>query len=267
MNSYCKRNSKVSFIWNSYPMSTRNAKTYNKNADFVAKLGMPVVQLLAPQPWESILDLWCGDWVHMQAIASQWAKVVWIDPSESFIESVEEKWMIGYVADAKYLWFNSEFDAVFSNAAIHRMWDIDRVMKSVSQWLLSWGRFVWEFGGEWNVKTITDSIYKSLDTLWLDWKSIHSWYFPSVDEFTKVLQKYWFKVEYCERIVRPTPLPTWLHGWLEQFAFPFTKIMKETVKKEFIKNILSDVEPLLAKNQEWITLADYVRIRFKVIKK
>ena len=34
-----------------------NPEQYAKNARFVSDLGMPVVELLAPQPGESILDL------------------------------------------------------------------------------------------------------------------------------------------------------------------------------------------------------------------
>ena len=34
---------------------------YARNARFVADLGMPVVELLEPQPGERILDLGCGD--------------------------------------------------------------------------------------------------------------------------------------------------------------------------------------------------------------
>src|SRR5258708_38476135 len=34
---------------------------YQRNAGFVAALGQPVVELLAPRPGERILDLGCGD--------------------------------------------------------------------------------------------------------------------------------------------------------------------------------------------------------------
>src|SRR3954466_302225 len=34
---------------------------YRANARFVSELGMPVVELLSPQPGERILDLGCGD--------------------------------------------------------------------------------------------------------------------------------------------------------------------------------------------------------------
>ena len=34
---------------------------YARNARFVAELGLPVVELLAPRPGERILDLGCGD--------------------------------------------------------------------------------------------------------------------------------------------------------------------------------------------------------------
>jgi hypothetical protein len=38
-----------------------NAEVHKRNARFVSDLGMPVVELLNPQPAERILDLGCGD--------------------------------------------------------------------------------------------------------------------------------------------------------------------------------------------------------------
>ena len=38
-----------------------NPDRYRNNAGFVATLGMPVVDLLAPKEGERILDLGCGD--------------------------------------------------------------------------------------------------------------------------------------------------------------------------------------------------------------
>jgi trans-aconitate methyltransferase len=40
---------------------TWDPEAYARNARFVADLGMPVVELLAPRPGERVLDLGCGD--------------------------------------------------------------------------------------------------------------------------------------------------------------------------------------------------------------
>src|SRR5258708_39291760 len=42
---------------------------YQRNAGFVAALGQPVVELLAPRPGERILDLGCGDGALTAALA------------------------------------------------------------------------------------------------------------------------------------------------------------------------------------------------------
>jgi len=54
---------------------------YARNARFVSDLGMPVVELLAPQPGERILDLGCGDGALTQKLVDMGCVVVGVDGS------------------------------------------------------------------------------------------------------------------------------------------------------------------------------------------
>ncbi|HIP61758.1 MAG TPA: methyltransferase domain-containing protein, partial [Sulfurovum sp.] len=62
-----------------------NADKYNKHADFVSVLGMPVVDLLNPQRDEKILDLGCGDGTLAIEIQRSGAGVVAVDLSEDMV--------------------------------------------------------------------------------------------------------------------------------------------------------------------------------------
>lgn len=242
--------------------TTRNQKTYNKNAWFVSKLWLPVVELLNPQSGEHILDIWCGDGKLMQEIATSWATVVWIDPSESFIHTVKKLWFEAYVWDGRYIWFENQFDAVFSNAAIHWMQDINLVLQWVKRSLKPWGRFVGEFWWAGNVKTIIDAIYTVLLEEDILAEKVHTWYFADPDEFASLLDSYWFEVQTIDYFARPTPLPNWLEGRLEQFAFSFFGMFNEEKKQELLKKVYDRVHESLYDKETGQRVADYVRLRF-----
>src|SRR5437899_1860545 len=60
---------------------TWDPNRYARNARFVSDLGMPVVELLAPQPGERILDLGCGDGALTQKLVDMGCVVVGVDGS------------------------------------------------------------------------------------------------------------------------------------------------------------------------------------------
>src|SRR5258708_38252590 len=94
---------------------------YARNARFVADLGAPVVELLAPQAGERILDLGCGDGALTVKLAEMGCDVVGVDASAPQVEAARRLGLDARVADGERLAFEAEFDAVFSNAAIHWM--------------------------------------------------------------------------------------------------------------------------------------------------
>ncbi|MFC5648584.1 hypothetical protein ACFPYJ_05480 [Paenibacillus solisilvae] len=68
------------------------------------------------------------------------------------------------------------------------------------------GRFVAEMGGKGNVQTI-DAIYETLDEKGFDLKKINNpWYFPSISEYSYILERNGFKVDYMVHFDRPTLL-------------------------------------------------------------
>jgi trans-aconitate methyltransferase len=114
------------------PSQEWNSSRYDKNARFVSDLGEPLVDLLAPQPGERILDLACGDGVLTEKIIARGAELVGVDGSADMVAAAQKRGIDARVVDAYQLNFTSEFDAVFSNAALHWMKrDPDAVIRGV----------------------------------------------------------------------------------------------------------------------------------------
>src|SRR3546814_17072970 len=67
------------------------------------------------------------------------------------VAAAQARGLNAHVADAQALDFNTQFDAVFSNAALHWMLDPEAVASGVFRALVPGGRFVGELGGEGNI--------------------------------------------------------------------------------------------------------------------
>ena len=106
-------------------------------------LGQPAFELLDAQPGERILDLGCGDGALTARIA-EISSAVGVDASPSMIDAARARGLDARIADAQRLDFIEEFDAVFTNAAMHWMPRIDDVVGGVARALRSGGRFVGE---------------------------------------------------------------------------------------------------------------------------
>ncbi len=235
--------------------------TYARNARFVSDLGAPVVELLAPRPGERILDLGCGDGVLTKKLAELGCEVVGVDASAAQVQAARRLGLDARVADGARLAFDAEFDAVFSNAAIHWMKPADDVIAGVWRALRPGGRFVGEFGGHGCVATVKRALIDALRRRGIDGEALNPWYFPTVEDYSARLARRGFAVRYIALIPRPTPLPTEINGWLETFAQSFMAPLADNDRAGFIDEVCETLRPDLCDSDgKWS--ADYVRIRF-----
>jgi trans-aconitate methyltransferase len=234
---------------------------YARNARFVSDLGMPVVELLAAQPRERVLDLGCGDGVLTAKLMAMGCEVVGVDASEAQIRGARELGVDARAMDGEHLTFANEFDAVFSNAALHWMRRPDDVIAGVHRALRSRGRFVAEMGGHRCVEKIRIALIDALNRRGLDGEGAAPWYFPTVEEYSDRLIKGGFIVKYIALIPRPTPLPGDISGWLETFAENFISKLAPVERLAFIAEVREVLRPQLCDaSGKWI--ADYTRLRF-----
>lgn len=245
--------------------TTWNPDSYAKNARFVSDLGEPVLELLAPQPSEWILDLGCGDGALTKKIAAAGSNVIGTDTSVAQLHSARARDLNVFAMDGQRLGLKLRFDAVFTNAALHWMKSSEDVVKGVAACLKAGGRFVGEFGSQGNVEKIRAALHAGLRRRGIDPWTADPWYYPSPKEYAELLTKHRFTMDYIELIPRPTKLLGDILGWLEVFAQPFTKSVGESERSGYLEDVKQTLEPALRDSEgNWI--ADYVRLRFKAIK-
>jgi trans-aconitate methyltransferase len=246
------------------PEGKWSASGYATNARFVADLGGPALALLAAARGERILDLGCGDGALTEKLVAEGATVLAVDFSPDMIQAARARGLDARVMDGQRLDFTAEFDAVFTNAALHWMPDGAAVIAGVFRALKPGGRFVGEFGGHGNVAAIVTALNAALTVRGLDAGKLRRWY-PTAERYAGMLQNGGFHVRSAVLIPRPTPLPTGIAGWLSTFADPFLADLPDLDRAALMDDVAALLAPALQTDTgEWI--ADYVRLRFAAVK-
>ncbi len=241
-----------------------NADKYKKHADFVSKLALPVIELLDPKENEKILDLGCGDGTLAVEIEKCNAQVVAVDLSESMVAKAQEKGIQAFVMSATELPFKNEFDAVFSNAVLHWIKDADTAIKKIYRSLKPKGRFIAEFGGYGNIKSLTDAMQQVFNEH-KEFGVFHNpWFFPKDTEYKQLLEDNGFSVEYIELIPRPTKIDD-ISNWLDIFANGIISHLTQEQQSLFKQEVREILKPKIYSDKDgWV--ADYVRLRLKAYK-
>lgn len=242
-----------------------NPDQYARAASFVPMLGLPVLEILNPQPGERILDLGCGDGVLTEKLAGLGCEVVGVDSSPAQVAAARARGLDARVVDGQRLPFDAEFDAVFSNAALHWMRQPDAVIAGVWRALEPGGRFVAEMGGAGNIASILAALGAVLPRHGVDPLGLPPWYFPDEEEYRQKLVAAGFVVTFIERFARPTPLPGDLEDWLETFAGSYLQAVPGAGRAQVIAELGDFLRPTLL-SDEGVWVIDYVRLRFAATK-
>jgi trans-aconitate methyltransferase len=240
-----------------------SAARYAETAHFVPTLGAPVLEMLAPSPGERILDLGCGDGMLTEKIVAAGATVIAVDAGLDMVAAARARGIDARVMDGQKLTFTGEFDAIFSNAALHWMRDQEAVLAGVRRALKPGGRLVAEMGGHNNTAAIIVALSAVLARRGLDAHRLNPWYFPSAEAYRKKLERAHFTVEEIGVVPRPTTLQTGIEAWLDTFAEDFLGPLPDRSRAGAeVADLLRPV--LMDETGTWI--ADYVRLRFRAIR-
>jgi trans-aconitate methyltransferase len=240
-----------------------NAELYDQKHSFVWKMASALLDLLDAKPGERILDVGCGTGHLTEQIAATGAKVVGIDKSAEMIEQARQKHpsILFEVRDARELAAAQPFDAVFSNATLHWILEPEKVIAGIAKILRPGGRFVAEFGGKGNVAELLAAVQRAWHKLNLP-ASNNPWYYPSVAEYSALLEKHGVEVTYAHLFERPTALEDGgrgLRNWLEMFGGVFLDALPPEQREAAMAAIEREARPTLFHDDHWVM--DYRRLR------
>lgn len=242
-----------------------NAKLYNDKHAFVWQSAKGLLDLLAPQAGESILDLGCGTGHLTAEIAAIGARVVGIDRSSEMIAEAKAKYpgIEFQVVDATQLKFDQQFDAVFSNAALHWILDAEKVVAGIARALKTGGRFVAEFGGKGNIQQLMRAINGAAEKFGIaEGLEKLGWYYPGIAEYAGLLEKHGLEVREASLFERPTRLEDGEEGldaWLRMFRSSVLERLPAERQPEFLREVATRARPELFKEGVWEL--DYRRLR------
>jgi trans-aconitate methyltransferase len=247
-----------------------DAEAYDTSFSVITRLGEGVLELLAPEPGERVVDLGCGTGDLTAWIALAGAQVVGIDADPAMLAraglrhpGLDFRSADGHTLSAADLPWARPADAVFSSAALHWMTRPREVALAVYGVLRPGGRFVAEMGAAANVATVEEATRRARKDLGLDPDVVTPWYFPTPAGHAALLEDAGFEVDMLHRFARPTPLggaPDALTDWLRVFGSTLVADLSADQLAAVGERVAAATETRLWRDGQW--WADYVRLRF-----
>jgi trans-aconitate methyltransferase len=241
-----------------------DANLYDEKHSFVWKMAAGLLDLLEAKPGERILDIGCGTGHLTAQIAATGAHVIGVDRSAEMIQQARAAHpsLAFEIMDARQLSFAQPFDAVFSNATLHWITEPERVVTAIAAILRPGGRFVAEFGGKRNVHEVVSAFSRAWKNLKLPGDFPNPWYYPSVAEYSSLLERHSLEITYTLLFGRPTPLEDGEHGlrhWLDMFGGSIASAIAPDVQEKLKAEVERRARPHLFHDARWVM--DYRRLR------
>ena len=229
-----------------------NAQDYAKNSANQYQWARELIPKLKLNGDEALLDIGCGDGKITAELArclpEGWA--VGVDSSEKMIQLAQTSFpnkdysnLTFQVMDARKLSFESQFDIVFSNAALHWIVDQKAVLEGVHRGLKPGGRLLFQMAGKGNAKDILNIIQELADMEpWTKYfyKMAFPYGFYDTEEYRAFLQQAGLEAERVELFPKDMKFDgvEGLSGWVRTTWLPFTDRLPAEFKAKFVQEIV-----------------------------
>jgi trans-aconitate methyltransferase len=227
-----------------------DGKKYAQASTHQQEWGARLIEELALEGNESVLDLGCGDGTLTAQIAEllPQGQIVGVDASRGMIDAARPKARENLrfvLMDIGDLEFAAEFDVVFSNATLHWVKDHRRLYRRVSRALRNNGRIRFNFAGDGNCaaffRVVREAITQEpFSAYFADFQ--WPWYMPAIDEYAALVRsaglsdlRVWGEI--ADRFFADTDA---MVRWIDQPSLvPFLACVPEMRKSDFREFVVS----------------------------
>ena len=227
-----------------------------------------MLKLIDAPAGSSVLDLGCGNGALTKKLTELGFRAQGMDASDDMLAIARRNNPDIRFANGDAIQFilPEPVDVIFSNAVFH--WidaeKQDALAAHIASALKPGGTLVCEFGG----KNCAESVHFTLEQCFADrgLKYRRFNYFPTIAEYTAILERNGLRPDYAVLFDRPTPQSPGktVVDWIEMFVKEPFKDMDEKQKAEILQETENRLRPKLCKDDNWII--DYVRIRVRARK-
>jgi len=230
-----------------------NAQDYAKNSANQFQWAKELIPKLKLHENEALLDIGCGDGKITAELANclPRGRAVGIDSSKQMINLAKSTFpqkdypnLSFQVMDARKLTFKTEFDRMFSNAALHWIVDQKAVLCSVQRSLKANGRLLFQMAGKGNAKDILSIIDELAATE--PWSEFFSnmtfpYGFYDPEEYKAFLHEAGLVPERVELFPKDMKFngAEGLDGWIRTTWLPFTDKLPVELRPKFVELIVN----------------------------
>lgn len=235
-----------------------DAETYDRVSTPIAALGLEVLERLALEGDETVLDAGCGSGRVTEALAARLprGRVIAIDGSAAMIDEVRRRvpGIDARVADLADFDLGEQVDAVLSTATFHWVADHDALFAGLRRALRPGGRLVAQCGGEGNIagarRAIADVVTQAPYSAAL--AGFDPWNFAGPQETTRRLHAAGFTDVRCWLEPRPVRPPEPFHYFATILLGAHCELLPAELHEPFTRDVVQRLGPE--------PVIDYVRL-------
>jgi len=226
-----------------------DAKDYSINSSAQESWANELIDKLAMQGEEHVLDIGCGDGKVTSSIAKRntGGTVVGIDRSSDMIELAQAQFNLPnlsfHIMDATAISMVEKFDVAFSNAVLHWVKDHKAVLVSLRNCLDKEAKILFQMGGHGNAKDILEIVQQVTgEEKWE--KYFEGFAFPyrfcTIYDYEKWLPETGYKAKRIDLVSKDMVHNSIkeLKGWLRTTWFPYTNQLPENMKEDFLNTVI-----------------------------